>query len=153
VAALLAAARESVAVGRCGHLAAALAAKVQVLARQVAALDREIADLETAIEAAFTALGYRPGHFPAGGPLALATLLAEAGDIRRYPSAKQFLAHFGWCPTDTQSGAYKDRHPRLSKAGNHYVRRLIWMLVDAGCAQREPARPLPRLLSAPHRGR
>jgi transposase len=73
-------------------------------------------------------LGYTPAHFPAGSAVALATLLSEVGDVRRFRSAKQFLAHFGWCPRDTQSGTYKDAHPRLSKAGNRYVRRLIWML-------------------------
>ena len=77
--------------------------------------------------------------FPAGRPLSLATLLAEAGDVQRYPSAKQFLAHFGWCPIDRQSGAYQDPHPRLSKAGNQYVRRLIWMLGVHCVSQRGPA--------------
>ena len=60
--------------------------------------------------------------------MALATLVAEAGPIERYPTAKQFLACFGWCPVDSQSGNYKDPHPRLSQAGNRYVRRIIWML-------------------------
>ena len=45
-----------------------------------------------------------------------------------YASAKHFLSHFGWCPTDTQSGQYKDAHPRLSRAGNRFVRRVVWML-------------------------
>lgn len=137
VAALRAAAQSSVAVRR---LAPALALKVQALARQVTTLDQEIADLEAAIEAAFATLGVDPGDFPAGGPISLATLLAEAGDVHRFPSAKQFLAHFGWCPADTQSGAYRDAHPRLSKAGNHYVRRLIWMLAIHTVSQPGPYR-------------
>jgi transposase len=123
--ALVAAARASVAVRR-GE--AALAIKVRALVRQVVALDREITAVEAAIEADFAALGHRPNDFPVGGVVSLATILAEAGDIARYPSAKQFLAHFGWCPADAQSGQYKDAHPRLSRAGNPYVRRMIWML-------------------------
>jgi transposase len=55
----------------------------------------------------------------------LATILAEAGDVGRYPSAKQVVAHFGRCPADTQGGKYKNARPRLSKAGNRYVRRMI----------------------------
>jgi transposase len=125
VAALLAAARTSVAARR---RAPALAAKVGALVRQVTALDAEIAELEATIAREFAALGLRPADFPAGGPVALATLLAEAGDVHRSPSVKRFLAHFGWCPADTQSGAYRDSHPRLTRAGNRYVRRLIWML-------------------------
>ena len=65
---------------------------------------------------------------PIGGAVSLGTILAEVGDIRRYASAKQFLAHFGWCPADTQSGQYRDAHPTLSRAGNRFVRRVIWML-------------------------
>jgi transposase len=137
VAALLAMAQTSVAVRR---LAPALALKVQALARQVTTLDQELADLEVAIEAAFATLGVAPQDFPAGGPISLATLLAEAGDVHRFPSAKQFLAHFGWCSADTQNGAYKDAHPRLSEAGNHYVRRLIWRLAIHTVSQPGPYR-------------
>jgi transposase len=123
--ALLAAARAMVAVRAA---AAALARKVGALVRQLAQLNQELADLDAAIRAQFAALGHRPADFPTGGVLTLAALLAEAGDVRRFPSAKQFVAHFGWCPADTQSGAFKDAHPRLSKAGNRYVQRLLWML-------------------------
>jgi transposase len=124
-AALIAAATTSIAAR---NATAALAVKAQALARQVVALNAEIAALEQTIATEFAALGYAPAHFPAGSVVALATLLSEVGDVRRFRSAKQFLAHFGWCPRDTQSGMYKDMHPRLSKAGNRYVRRLIWML-------------------------
>lgn len=124
-AALVAAARASIAVRR-GETA--LGAKVSALARQVAALDREIAEVERAIAAEFAALGYPAGHSPISGTVALATILAEAGPVARYASAKRFLAHFGWCPSDRQSGKYKNAHPRLSKAGNRHVRRIIWLL-------------------------
>jgi transposase len=108
--------------------AGALALKVGSLVRQVTALDQEIASLDKAIAEHFDQLGYRLEDFPAGGVTTLATLIAEAGPIARYPTAKQFVAHFGWCPVDTQSGAYKDSHPRLSQAGSRFVRRIVWML-------------------------
>ena len=84
--------------------------------------------MDSTIAERFAQLGYQPGDFPAGGVVALATLVAEAGPIERYPTAKQFLAYFGWCPVDSQSGGYKDPHPRLSQAGSRYARRIIWML-------------------------
>lgn len=108
--------------------ATALAHRIRTLTRQIMLLSQEIADLEHAIEQVFAQVGHRPQDFPVGGAVALATILAEAGDVTRFPSAKQFLAHFGWCPVDKQSGQYKDAHPRLSKAGNRFVRRIIWML-------------------------
>jgi transposase len=107
---------------------AALAIKVSSLVRQVIALTQEIADLDQAIASEFDQLGYRVETFPAGGSLSLATIVAEAGDVGRFRTAKQVLAHFGWCPADHQSGASKRARPRLSRAGNRCVRRMIWML-------------------------
>ncbi len=135
--ALIAAATTSIAAR---NATAALAVKAQALARQVVAFNAEIAALEETIATAFAALGYTPAHFPAGSVVALATLLSEVGDVRRFRSAKQFLAHFGWCPRDTQSGTYKDAHPRLSKAGNRYVRRLICMLAVGVVSRPGPLR-------------
>ena len=60
--------------------------------------------------------------------------------MRRFPTAKHFLAHFGWCPRDTQSGQYRAAHPRLSKAGNRHVRRLIWMLAVSAVRHPGPYR-------------
>jgi transposase len=74
-------------------------------------------------------LGTTPGTCSlTPGLVALATLPAEAGPIDRYPTSKHLVAYFGWCPVDSQSGNYKDPHPRLSQAGNRYVRRILWML-------------------------
>lgn len=125
LAALLDTARTSVAAKR---LDRALSVKVRALVRQIQILDQEIAELEQAIVTAFAELGHAPCHFPVGSAVALAALVAEAGDSSRYRSAKQFVAHFGWCPADVQSGAYKATHPPLSKAGNRYARRTIWLL-------------------------
>jgi transposase len=134
---LLEAARQSVAV-RCTE--AALAIKVWALVRQVTAFNEEIAALERAIEQEFVQLGYATAAFPVGTAVSLATLVAEAGDVRRFPTSKHFLAHFGWCPRDTQSGQYRAAHPRLSTAGNRYVRRVIWMLAVSAIRHPGPYR-------------
>ena len=123
--ALIAAARASVALR---HGEATLALKVRLLVRQVLALDEQITELEAAIAREFAGLGYAARDFPVGTPIALATLVAEAGNVHRFASSKQFLAHFGWCPADTQSGQSRHGHPRLSKAGNRFARRVLWML-------------------------
>src|SRR5215472_1958851 len=106
----------------------ALGLEIRLLVQQVVALSRQIEQVEEAIAQTFSALGYHTRDFPAGSVVALATLVAEIGDIQRFPSVKKFLAHFGWCPGDRQSGKSKSVHPQLSKAGNRSVRRIIWML-------------------------
>jgi transposase len=84
-------------------------------------VEKEIADL-------FQKLPYKPEDFPVGDITSLATLISEIEDVHRFPTLKQFLSHFGWCPQSFQSGSYRLEHPRMSHAGNKYVRRLIWML-------------------------
>ena len=125
VAQLMDAARTSVAVRQAAEV---VAFKIRSLVRQVSMLDQEVAALDTVIAEHFNQLGYRLADFPAGGIVALATVVAEAGPIDRYPTSKQLVAYFGWCPVDSQSGNYKDPHPHLSQAGNRYVRRILWML-------------------------
>jgi transposase len=113
-----------------GHFGSARVARLMDSARTSVALREaaEVAALELIIAEHFSQLGYRPADFPAGGIVTLATLVAEAGPVDRYPTAKHLVAYFGWCPVDRQSGSYKDPHPRLSQAGNRYVRRILWML-------------------------
>ena len=93
----------------------------QLLAR-VADLDREIAALaETA-----------PYREPVGwlrcfrgiDTLAALTLLAELGDIQRFPHPRQLMAYFGLVPSEHSSG---DRTQRgsITKAGNTHVRRIL----------------------------
>jgi transposase len=137
VARLLATARARVAVRQTAEV---LGLKIRSLVRQLTLLDQEIADLDDAIAEHFGQLGYRPADFPVGGVVALATLVAEAGPLDRYPTAKHFVAYFGWCPVDSQSGSYKDPHPRLSQAGNRYVRRIIWMLAIHAVSRPGPYR-------------
>lgn len=66
--------------------------------------------------------------FPIGDFLSIGTLLSEIGCIERFPTQKQLLSYFGWCPNTKESGTQKSPHPRLSHQGNRFARRIIWML-------------------------
>lgn len=106
----------------------ALAIKVAILGKRLTDLTMAIERVEGEIATLFKQLPYDPKDFPVGNITSLATLISEIEDIHRFPSLKQFLSHFGWCPQSFQTGNYKREHPRMSHAGNKYVRRLIWML-------------------------
>ena len=73
-------------------------------------------------------LPFNPQDFPLGHISSIATIIAEIGDIHRFRTLKQFLSHLGWCPCSFQTGNYRSEHPRMTHAGNKYIRRLIWML-------------------------
>lgn len=106
----------------------ALSLKLEVLAQAILSLNSQIRRVEATIEELFRQLPYDPSHFPVGNVQSLATILAEIGDIHRFSTLKQFLSHFGWCPQTFQTGGFRLQHPRMSHAGNPYVRRMIWML-------------------------
>jgi len=106
----------------------ALGIKVSILAKRIASLQSTILDLDKQITALFNTLPCRPKGFPVGRAPSLATIVAEIGDVRRFPTLKKFLSHLGWCPQSFQTGGYRLEHPKMSHAGNRYVRRLIWML-------------------------
>jgi transposase len=106
----------------------ALATKVSILGERIRSLNAAIERVEKQIEDLFSKLPYKVKDFPVGDITSLATLISEVGDIHRFPTLKQFLSHFGWCPQTFQTGNYRLEHPRMSHAGNKYVRRLIWML-------------------------
>ena len=106
----------------------ALALKLEILAQVILSINSHIQRVEANIEEMFHELSYNTHDFPVGGVQSLAGILAEIDDIRRFPTIKQFLSHFGWCPQTFQSGGFQLAHPRMSHAGNRYVRRMVWML-------------------------
>jgi len=105
-----------------------LGIKISVLAKRIASLQSTIQDLDRQITALFNSVPCRPQGFPVGRAPSLATLIAEIGDIHQYPTLKKFLSHLGWCPQSFQTGSYNLKHPKMSHAGNKYIRRIIWML-------------------------
>ena len=106
----------------------ALGIKISILAKRIASLQATIRDLDRQITALFNSLSCKPCGFPVGRAPSLAAIISEIGDVHRYPTLKKFLSHLGWCPQSFQTGNYWMEHPKMSHAGNRYVRRLIWML-------------------------
>jgi transposase len=105
-----------------------LGIKISILGERLLNLESAIDRLESEITELFHKLPYKPEDFPLGHIPSLATIISEIEDVHRFPSLKQFLSHFGWCPRSFQTGNHRLEHPRMSHAGNKYLRRLIWML-------------------------
>jgi transposase len=65
-----------------------------------------------------------------------ATVLAELGDLRRFPHPKQLMSFLGLVPCEYSSGS--SRHlGAITKCGNAHIRRV---LIEAAWAYRNPAR-------------
>ena len=63
---------------------------------------------------------------PGIGPINALTILAEAGDLRRFVHHRQFLKFCGMDLATIQSGTFRGQ-TKLSKYGNARLRRTLWM--------------------------
>ena len=77
-------------------------------------------------------------QIPGIGPINALTILAEAGDIRRFPHHRQFLKFCGLDLATHQSGQFRGRS-KLSKFGNARLRRTFWMAGQIAIRQRDNA--------------
>jgi transposase len=68
--------------------------------------------------------------------LTAATVLAELGDLRRFPHPKQLMSFLGLVPSEYSSGLSR-RLGAITKCGNAHVRRV---LIEAAWTYRYPAR-------------
>jgi transposase len=63
---------------------------------------------------------------PGIGPINAMTILAEAGDVRRFRHHRQFLKFCGMDLATVQSGMFRGQS-KISKYGNARLRRTLWM--------------------------
>jgi transposase len=73
--------------------------------------------------------------------VAAMTIIAELGDITRFESPRQLMAHLGLVPSEHSSGE-RQRRGGITKTGNGHVRRV---LVEASWSYRLPARKTAHL--------
>jgi transposase len=122
--ALLSGVRPRDAAGRTRReLAAELIGELEVLDAKLKALKRRLAQ-------AVTAAGCGLMGLYGIGPAGAARILADVGDVARFPDRNHFASWAGTAPLDASSGA-QVRH-RLSRAGN---RRINHVLYIAGIVQ------------------
>lgn len=75
-------------------------------------------------------------NIPGIGPINALTILAEAGDLRRFGHHRQFLKFCGLDLATCQSGMFRGR-TKLSKYGNARLRRTFWMAAQVAARQRD----------------
>ncbi|HWR54514.1 MAG TPA: IS110 family transposase [Bryobacteraceae bacterium] len=75
---------------------------------------------------------------PGIGPIVALTILAEAGDLRRFEHHRQFLKYCGLDLSKSQSGQSRGRE-ELSKRGNKRLRMALWMAALVAIHKRENA--------------
>lgn len=113
-----------------------LLAVIDDLERQIAPLERELRPIALANKQVRLLMSI-PGVAEVLG----LTLVAEIGDISRFPSARKLVGYSGLTPTVKQSGQ-SSRTGRISKAGPNTLR---WAAVEAAQQAWRPTNPWHRL--------
>jgi transposase len=92
-----------------------LAERVERLTAQMAELVREtaLAPLVQALQA-----------FRGVSVVSAVTIAAEAGDLRRFATARQFMSYVGLVPSEDSTGKRR-RQGRITRCGNGYLRRIL----------------------------
>ena len=79
---------------------------------------------------------HRLRQIPGVGPITALTILAEAGDLRRFHHHRQFLKFCGLDLATHQSGQFRGQ-TKLSKFGNARLRRALWVAGQVAIRQRD----------------
>jgi transposase len=98
----------------------ALLAQIALLEAQVVDTDRAIAGLLAGTEQHLTTI-------PGVGPVQAATILAEIGDVERFPGPAALRAYAGLDPSVFESGAFQGTRQHISKRGSPYLRRALYL--------------------------
>lgn len=101
--------------------------KVKALLEQIELLERQVGEVEAAIS---ELIAQQPQHLTTIkgiGPVLAATLLAEIGDVHRFPSLESLVAYAGIDPSVFESGEFTGRRQHMSKRGSPYLRRALWL--------------------------
>lgn len=73
--------------------------------------------------------------------LLAATILGEIGDIGYFDSPKSLVAFAGLDPSTFQTGTFEATRNRISKRGNAYLRRALWLAAGAASQRNLAIRP------------
>lgn len=79
---------------------------------------------------------HRLRTIPGVGPIISLIILAESGDLRRFPHHRQYLSFCGFNLSAAQSGQSQGRY-RMSKRGNARLRYAYWLAAVVAIRQRE----------------
>ena len=124
-----AAAIQAAAADSLGMTALGPAARIELDAylAQLTLLDQQVAAADVAIAAIMATLEHPLLTVPGIGPVLSASILAEIGDVSRFPHPDQLVAYAGLDPSVFASGQFSGSRAHISKRGSAYLRRALYL--------------------------
>jgi transposase len=122
--AIRAAARDSLGLERLGRVAGF---ELRVLLDEISFFERQVADVEREIEALLARTEQHLTDIKGINSVLAASLVAEIGDIQRFPRLESLVAYAGIDPSIYSSGEFTAKQAHMSKRGSPYLRRALWL--------------------------
>jgi transposase len=102
--------------------------QVCALLEQLTLFEREIRETDAAIANLLTdAPQHHLTSIPGLGSVLAATILAEIGDVHRFPRLEALVAYAGIDPSVFESGQFHARRQHISKRGSPHLRRALFL--------------------------
>jgi transposase len=114
-----------------GFLGNALHVQMTCLLQQLSLLEQQVVELDTQIDELMAQLPQHITSIPGIGSVTAAVILAEIGNIRRFPSPEKLVAYAGIDPIVYQTGQFNATNTRMSKRGSPYLRQALWQAAFA----------------------
>jgi transposase len=122
--AVQAAARDSLGLSKLGGVASF---ELRALLDHIAFLEQQVAAAEQQIEVLLAGFEQHLTDIKGIGAVLAASLVAEIGDIHRFPRFESLVAYTGIDPTVFSSGEFTGTETHMSKRGSPYLRRALWL--------------------------
>jgi transposase len=122
--AVQAVARESLGLAKLGGVAGF---ELRALLDQITFLEHQVAVTEQQIEGLLATCEQHLTDIKGIGPVLAASLVAEIGDISRFPRLEALVAYAGIDPTVFSSGEFTATEAHMSKRGSPHLRRALWL--------------------------
>lgn len=104
----------------------AFAFQIRQILEQIEFVQEQLQEIEAEIDSYMESLDSPITTIPGIGPVYGASILAEIGDIHRFPSGKQLVSYAGLDASVHDSGEFKGSESHISKRGSAFLRRAIW---------------------------
>jgi transposase len=101
--------------------------EIRALLSQIALLEEQVKQTDAAVATLLEPLDQQLTSIPGIGAVLAATILAEIGDVSRFPRFQSLVAYAGIDPTVFESGQFHGRRQHLSKRGSPTLRRALYL--------------------------
>ncbi len=109
----------------------AIHVEMSCMLMQINLLEDQCTQVEDKIEELMTSTPHYITTIPGIGLVTGAMLLAEIGDVQRFPSIENLVAYAGIDATVYKTGQFEGDEMHMSKRGSHYLRAALWQAATA----------------------